>query len=259
MGLYANFKGKLSVSRRNVLLTISVSLLLILLLLVFSATFYVRMKNSADSSLEESVLVSVLEGNDIVHVKNEVELRNAIYDAIGTSVIIIPIEDIYLTNSALIIPDDANITLAVDSKYGVCKLFGATNHSAIVVEDGGVLMLEGLFVTHESSSNDGNGIVVNSGGTIIMYSGIISGNIVKNGGGVYNSGTFKLYGGKISGNKAISNGGGLYNTGIFEMYGGEITNNMANQGGGVYNRGIFNRLGGVISDNKAASRGYNWA
>jgi hypothetical protein len=228
-------------------------------LLVFSVAFYVIVGNTVVFSLEEGVIPPVLESGAI-YVKTEAELRNAIYGAVSKSVVIAPIEDIYLTGSALSIPDNANVTLASDSKYGVHRIFGSVGNSVIIVETGGVLMLNGIIIMHENDSIEGNGVVVNSGGTIIMYSGVISGNkAANNGGGVYNSGIFKLYGGKISGNKAANNGGGVYNVGVFEMYGGEITNNFADQGGGVYNRGAFDRLGGVISDNKAITRGYNWA
>jgi hypothetical protein len=251
----ANFMGKLHGFRRTMLMLF---VFLLFGLLVFSVVFCVMVDNNEASFLEEGVIPSVLESGAI-YVKTEAELRNAIHNAVGMSVVIATIEDIYLTDSALSIPDTANVTLASDSKYGVCKIFGTVGDSVIIVEAGGVLMLDGIVITHESVYGGGNGIVVNSGGTVIMYSGVISGNAVKNGGGVYNSGTFKLCGGKISDNKAINNGGGVYNVGVFEMYGGEITNNFADQGGGVYNRGVFDRLGGVISDNKAVTRGYNWA
>jgi hypothetical protein len=232
---------------------------LLLIILVFSVILYKMADNDEENSslVVEGFTPHVLASN-ILYVKNEVELRNAVDNPVGASIVIAPTADIYLTNSALNIFNSVNVTLTIDSKHGVCKIFGATNNSTIIVEDGGVLILDGIIITHENDVT-GNGITVNSGGTVIMYSGIISGNAEKNGGGVYNSGIFKLYGGQIFGNKAVNNGGGLYNIGDFEMCGGEITNNLANKGGGgVYNRGVFNRLGGVISDNKA-TRGYNWA
>jgi hypothetical protein len=255
MSIAANSKGKLHISRRTILV---IFVFLMLGLLACSVTFYMIIDDNDDSSLESSVIPPIF-GDETIYVKTEAELRNAIIDAVNESVVIAPIEDIYLTNSALSIPDKTNVTLTIDSKYGVRKLFGAVGNSVIIVETGGVLTLNGLIITHENDTIEGNGIIVNSGGTIMMYSGMISGNTVKNGGGVYNNGIFKFYGGKISGNTATNYGGGLYNIGVFEMYGGEITNNIADLGGGVYNRGRFDRLGGVISDNKATSRGYNWA
>jgi len=230
----------------------------VLLLLGALVVFQVFKGSNENSSSEEDITYPVLEGT--IYIKNEVELRNVIDNSVGKSVVIAFTKDIQLTESALSITNNTNITLTIDSKYGVCKIFGVAGNSTIVVEDGGVLTLNGVIVTHERISSGGTGVVVNSGGTVNMHSGEISGNVVNNsGGGIHNRGTFRLYGGKISDNTATNNGGGVYNVGDFEMYGGEITKNNANMGGGVYNRGTFNRLGGVIADNKATSRGYNWA
>lgn len=258
MGINTNFKGKLHISRK-VLLVVFVSLLLVLLAIL--GTFYMLTDSNNDEgpSFESNDVLPVLEG--AMYVKNEGELRSAIDNAVdGSSVVIAFMEDIYLVDSALSIPANVNITLASDSKYGVCKIFGAVGSSTIVVENGGILTIEGIVVTHESSSSAGSGIVVNSGGIVNMHSGAILGNTaVKNGGGVANSGTFIMHSGKISGNTAGNNGGGIFNMGVFEMYGGEITNNTAINGGGVFNRGASNRMGGIITDNKATTRGYNWA
>jgi hypothetical protein len=251
MSINNSSKGKLRISRRTMLFSIS----FLLALLVFSVVFYGVMNNDDSYYIDETIVPPVLEA--AVYVKNEVELRNAINSAVGVSVVIAPMEDIHLTESSLSIPDAANVTLASDSKYGVCKIFGASGNSTITVEDGGILTLKAIVITHENSSTNGAGIVIKSGGTVNMYNSEISGNTAKNGGGVSNSGTFRLYSGKISGNTAITNGGGLFNTGVFEMYNGEIINNLSEQGGGVFNRGFFNRMGGIIEDNKGKGKGAN--
>jgi hypothetical protein len=231
------------------------SISLLLTLLVLSVAFYVTMNQNYGYSSEEVIVPPVLES--AIYVKNDAELRNAINNAIGTSVVIAPTEDIHLTDSALSIPDATNITLTSDNKYGVCKIFGASGNSTIIVEDGGILTLKAIVITHENISTNGGGIVIKTGGTVNMYNSEISGNTAKNGGGVSNSGTFRMYSGKISGNTAITSGGGLFNVGVFEIHGGEIINNIAEQGGGVFNRGFFNRIGGIIEENMSEGRGRN--
>lgn len=251
MSVNNSSKGKTHISRRTILFSIP----FLLTLLVFFVAFYGTINNDENYTTDEAIVAPVLES--AIYVKNEVELRNAINNAIGTSVVIAPIEDIHLTESSLSIPDAANVTLSSDNKYGVCKIFGASNNSTIIVEDGGILTLKAIVITHEKGTTDGAGIVIENGGTVNMYSSEISGNTFKNGGGVSNSGIFRLYSGKISGNTAITNGGGLFNVGVFEMHGGEISNNIAKQGGGVFNRGFFNRMGGIIEENDAEGRGRN--
>jgi len=246
-----NSKTKLHVSRRTGLLVCSLLLVLVVSLV---AVYALVIGNSKSFSVNQDYALPTLD--EAIYVGNEIELRRTIDEAIGKSVIIALTEDIHLAESALSIPDGANITLSIENKDQKCKIFGVDDVSTIVVENRGVLELHGVSVTH-TNNNRGAGIVVNSGGTFIMHSGEIVDNTVKDGGGVYNQGTFIIHGGKISGNKATNFGGGIYNVGFFEMYGGEIIENLADYGGGVYNRGTFNRLGGVLDNNKATSRGFN--
>jgi hypothetical protein len=252
MGRNITSRAKLHVSRRTGLLLF----VLLLILVVFSVTVYVLAMGSGKSSyVGPDYALPSLEG--AVYVKDEVELRSAIDEAVGKSEVIVLMEDICLAEFALSIPGEANITLTIENKAHSCKIFGAADSSTIVVEEGGVLELHGVVVTHANSAIRGTGVVVNLGGTFLMYSGEISGNTVKDGGGVYNRGTFKLYGGKIFGNKATHFGGGVYNVGLFELHEGVITENHADFGGGVYNRGTFNRHGGLLDKNMATSRGFN--
>jgi len=252
MGRNIKVKAKRHVSRRTALLMVS----LLLVLVVFSVTFYgLIMGNGESFYVEPEYTLPVLDG--AVYVKDEVGLRSAIDEAVDKSVVIVLTEDVYLEESALNISDGANITLTIENKGKSYKIFGAADSSTIVVEEGGMLELYGVIVTHLNSSTRGTGVIVNLGGTFIMYSGEISGNTIKDGGGVYNRGTFKIYGGKIWGNKATNFGGGVYNVGLFELHEGIITENLADFGGGVYNRGTFNRIHGLLDNNKATSRGFN--
>jgi len=198
----------------------------------------------------------------VVHVKSEIELVEAIdVVEIGGSVVIVFDNDIALTVS-LSIPTYKDITLKSNGNNEY-KLIGASNCDTLVVDDSGVLRLEGVVVTH-IEGDFGRGITVNEGGILLMYNGEIFGNTVNwsGGGGVLTKGVFKLYGGVISGNTATSNsnwgGGGVHNSGgVFSMYGGEISSNSAGgHGGGVYNGlGLFEMFGGKISKNTSGCDG----
>ena len=247
-----------------------------------------------------------LEG--VAYVEDESALKVAVDEAPSNmSAVVIALNNDISLKETLTIPIDKNITLISNRVTGFYRLIGpksvatidkpssglhvpglvSSSGPTIVVETGGVLTLDGIIVTHVRDC-DGSGVIVSSGGTLIMVNGEISGNTVDKyggggggvtisaegvfefvggvisgntawGGGVYNSGVFKLLGGKISGNVAngLEGGGGVFNVGVFSMLGGEIINNAAAPGfpvtwgfgGGVYNTGTFDMLGGTIANN----------
>ena len=198
-------------------------------------------------------------------VSNEMELKVAINNApLNVSVVIAFDRDITITNPLEIL-EGKDITLTSTATGGdefyklTCLKAAPEGHfyNTILVRPGGILRLDGVIVTHELGSA---GCGVSVYGTLIMYSGEISGNTCS---GVDNSGIFELYGGKISGNTAV-NGGGVHNSGFFKMFGGEISGNTANAyGGGVYNncrnfdilKSGFILFDGIISNNHADSEG----
>ncbi|MEE5993848.1 MAG: InlB B-repeat-containing protein [Oscillospiraceae bacterium] len=112
-------------------------------------------------------------------------------------------------------------------------------------------------------SNDWSGaLYINSGATVNMYGGTISGNTSYCGAGVWIDGrghrgnaTFNMYGGVITGNNATS-GGGVYvgrqndkyaGTAHFNLYGGTITGNTATTGSNVYvDKGVMTQTGGTL-------------
>jgi hypothetical protein len=219
------------------------------------------------------VYIRIVGTNSVV--RNEFELTLAANDALPWMPVTITLNsDVTLTES-LVIPANKKITLRSDSSE-FYRLNGADNCYTIVVENSGVLTLDGIIVTHKSKTY-GSGVRVYSGGTFIVYSGEISGNracrigdAYDDGGGVYNDGVFKMLGGEISGNDATLYGGGVYNRGTFKMSGGKISNNIAGPhavrysgsgggisggGGGVYNNGMFIMSGGEISNNTSAYGG----
>ncbi|MDR1899051.1 MAG: hypothetical protein LBQ55_03485 [Treponema sp.] len=171
------------------------------------------------------------------------------------------------------------VTLMLD---GIVTLEGHSSNNAplIQVGDGSRLLLNWGTIRHNgstSSSNDGGGVYVGSGGTFTMTNGTITANYAGRGGGVYvcPGGTFTMNGGSISGNFATSYGwgGGVFvdtsayydyysntmvsNPGTFIMNGGTIQTNTASRGGGVYvhydgyegyegSSGVFVKSGGAI-------------
>jgi len=77
-------------------------------------------------------------------VRNEVELRAAVRNAVGST--IIPLDkDIPLT-FIFIIDSDKDITLTSNSATGFYKLIGANHVSTIIVETNGVLRLDTVLL-----------------------------------------------------------------------------------------------------------------
>ena len=110
----------------------------------------------------------------------------------------------------------------------------------------------------EAAQADGYVIKVNSGATLTINGGTITGgHNTGNGGGIYNEGTLIINGTTITSNKASGNGGGIYNAGQLTINGNgaTITNNVGenenSRGIGVYvANGTFNIQGNVqIHDN----------
>ncbi|MCL2642401.1 MAG: hypothetical protein FWD52_02640 [Candidatus Bathyarchaeota archaeon] len=262
-------KHKLRISRKT-------TLLVFLFFAVLTSSVYLYSYYSGEkSSLENAV-----------HVKTETELRTAINNTPPNTPTSIALNKNIKLTRTLTIPTNKNITLTSNKIIGFYKLTGANNTCTITVEGQGMLGLDKIIVTHVKGAI-GSGVLVNNGGTCIMYGGEISGNTaIDKGGGVYNKGYFMMSGcAVITKNSAYgyySAGGGVYNEGTFElldeariakniayrgggvavqssgkfkMFDGTITNNTAYfYGGGVYiDKGTFELLNGLISDNVATS------
>lgn len=131
------------------------------------------------------------------------------------------------------------------------------------------------------SAEQGGAVLVNSGGSLTLHSGSITGNTASGGTGpgtehgnrmgggavCVNGGRFTMTGGSIENNAANvtekNDGGGgvLLNSGSFTMSGGSITGNSVSgpdnsTGGGVYvNSGTFTMTDGYISSNRAPNGG----
>jgi predicted outer membrane repeat protein len=217
--------------------------------------------------------ISPLVSGAVTSVGDDTELRDAINIApTGLESYVIELtNDIELKTDPLTIPLDKNITLT--SAGGLLySLIGESNKATIVVEAGGILVLDEVIVTHKTGDY-GRGIRVDSDGTLIMVSGEIYGNTNydfsdSGGGGVFVAfgGLFNMFGGVIV-NNTDRYGGGVCTYGTFDVSGINcvIANNTAiylsgsgsgGDGGGVYNNGgIFtvSDVGCVIVNNTAIS------
>jgi len=191
-----------------------------------------------------------------VYVGDEVALRDAVSNAVEPTVIIF-VADIQLTDTPLNIDASKDITL-ISSGTAFFKLIGAPDEYTITVNEGGILVLAGIIVTHPSGT-EGLGVYVESS-TLSMTDGEISGNTAGGTGSVAGGGihllnsSFTMSGGKIFNNTAITGGGVSNINSSFSMYNGSIAYNTATSGGGVYNAGNFTLSGsGVISNNTVYS------
>jgi hypothetical protein len=168
---------------------------------------------------------------------------------------------IFTVNSGVTLTIDKNITLVGRS---------ANNAPLVDVQiDSTLIMNDGAKITGNTGYVGGVRV---SGGTFIMYGGIISENTAttNEGGGVlisapppgsvgniyFHGGTFIMRGGKISKNKnTLGNGGGVtvMTASTFTMIDGVISGNTSVNGSGggvhVFNEGKFTMRGGIISGN----------
>ncbi|MDE7107764.1 MAG: hypothetical protein K2O39_05515, partial [Clostridiales bacterium] len=128
-----------------------------------------------------------------------------------------------------------NVTLCLNGNI----FYSVGTVPVITVEDGGTLTLcdcQGTGMITAGNALDGGGVLVETGGTLIMMGGTISGNTADFGGGVYvkTGGTFNMMGGTITDNTANYDGGGVYvdNGSVFQVSG--AVNITDNNGKDVY-------------------------
>ncbi|WP_313187237.1 DUF7601 domain-containing protein [Lacrimispora sp.] len=110
------------------------------------------------------------------------------------------------------------------------------------------------------NAQDGGGFLLNTGSSLTLHGGKISGNIGKRyGGGIYvNSGNLTVQDTEITSNTAPQNGGGIYvNSGNLTVRGTKISGNTASQNGaGIYvDSGNLTVQSAEISDNVALKDG----
>lgn len=175
----------------------------------------------------------------------------------------------YLTNPVTLtaphVVDGGELNLCLNGNNVTLDAEGAV----FSVKSGGELNLTDCkgtscgSITHAGSKN-GTGVFVGNGGTgtsqFNLYNGNITGNSTTssgNGGGVsvLSGGQFNMYGGTITNNKAAT-GGGVYvaDHATVTIGGGSITNNEAAEGGGMTVENCQVTLSGkvTITNNKSA-------
>ncbi len=141
---------------------------------------------------------------------------------------------------------DGDVTICLNGKE--IKNVGKTTGSVFEVPSGKKLTLTnctGNTGNGRIVCENGSGVYV-SGGTLNLYSGQIANSKGQTGtdsntygGGVYVTGigTFNMYGGVITGNR-VNYGGGVYvKSGTFTMYGGTIQSNHSSNGSGSSSSG----------------------
>jgi len=167
---------------------------------------------------------------------------------------------------------NSNVTIVLTS-YEPSTVSLSANGNMFVIGSGHTLVLDGNVTlmgrgpnaTPVSTANNTHLVRVDTGGTLLMKDGAITGNTsptgtgVNEGGGMRVNGAFTMYGGTISGNTTVgtNRGGGVHiaGTGTFNMRGGTISGNQSGgNGGGVFNNGGTFRIStGLISSNTAPS------
>ncbi len=209
--------------------------------------------NEAAAALN-GLSVSALTANRVAEVTTAKHLTDMLADS---SVVKITLAENIDINSTLTV----NRTVTLDLDGNVLKMTGSG--SVIRVESGGNLTIQDSSTTtphHFTPGSDGLWEPDETGGSEIVYGGVITGGNAQQGGGVYvaTGSQLTMTGGNIVGCLATYEGGGVYLNGlrgtsdqtIFTMTGGSITGCKANgtDGGGGVNvtKGTFTMKGGSI-------------
>ena len=210
-------------------------------------------ENEAAASLN-GLSVSALAANRVAEVTTAEHLTDMLADS---SIFKITLAENIDIDSTLTV----NRTVTLDLNGNVLKMTGSG--SVIKVESDGNLTIQdsGTTIPHNfTPGGDGLWGLDETGGSEIVYGGVITGGNTPNGGGVYmeTGGQLTMTGGNIVGCLATSVGGGVCLEGwrgtsdqtVFTMTGGSITGCKANgtDGGGGVNvaKGTFIMKGGSI-------------
>ena len=118
-----------------------------------------------------------------------------------------------------------------------------------------------MNVTGNTASNDGGGLYISNGGSLVMNACNIATNSASRGGGIcIQEGTFNIANGSVTANTSSAEGGGLYvsnSTGAtVTVSGGKFSENSASEGGGICVSGarlVMND--GIIEKNTAGNGG----
>ena len=173
-------------------------------------------------------------------------------------------------DGVLCVPSGHEITIDLNG----CSInrnleFAIENGEVIHVQNGGVLNITDTNtelgnsgkITGGNSLDGAGGIYVETGGTVNMWGGNITGNNTEGSGGgvllVGEESNFNMSGGTISDNTASQCGGGVaLSGGNFKLANGIISDNHAQSGGGIYAQaGKVELSGGSLTENIAVHGG----
>lgn len=196
-------------------------------------------------AVEEAPLaLDAQDANDTVQVSTWEGLQSAIDKASNGQTIQLSTNVVRPSGKDRIKVKDKSVTIDLNGFTLDRNLTSVTDNGHVIeVFDGATLTID------DSSASEGNS------GT-----GVITGGYSKRGGGFYvNSGaTLNIKGGTITGNNSSETGGGIYLKGTLNMTGGKIARNTAGEsGGGIFTRSesTVSLKNAVISDNTAKDNG----
>jgi hypothetical protein len=135
--------------------------------------------------------------------------------------------------------------------------FNASTNDGGGIDNSGTLYVINSMIGSNTSASNGGGIANESGGTVSLSGGTITGNSAATGGGLFSQGTLSITGTTFSGNSATANGGGLASesTTPLQIQGSSFTGNTAGAGGGIYATGTLTVSGSILSKNSATGPG----
>ncbi|MDE7094226.1 MAG: hypothetical protein K2O52_04875 [Oscillospiraceae bacterium] len=173
-------------------------------------------------------------------------------------------------DGVLCVPSGHEITIDLNG----CSInrnleFAIENGEVIHVQNGGVLNLTDTntelgnsgTITGGNSLDGAGGIYVETGGTVNMWGGNITGNKTESSGGgvllVGEESNFSMSGGTIANNTASQCGGGIaLSGGNFKLANGTVSDNRSQSGGGIYAQaGTVELSGGSLTQNVAVHGG----
>ena len=210
--------GGISMSKRRFNRVLCIAVLLILTLLLISASLCTIKAQAAEISPDGNTWSA---------------LQDAIANAESGDTIVLN-ADVTAAESdiALSIPDGTVLSLDLNGRTINRHLTSpkGSDGAVITVQSGAVLTIK--------DSSEG-------------AAGKITGGYASHGGGIRNNGTLIVEGGCITGNTATDAGGGIVNYGVLVFEGGTVTANTSHEDGG----GIYNAAHGYLTVDKAAVYG----
>lgn len=213
------------------------------------------------SYLKEGLIIKVITNTETAYFKTFAEATDKIGIGAGTVELMETVE----ISSTAIVKGDVTV-IPVTESY-ILKRGKDFYEQPIIIKDGGVLNFGSEDDSYATLTIDGNNvsdvssgtlaksmITIEDGGIFNFYDSIAVNNTAENGAFIYNNsgGTVNLYNGSISGGTAIKFGGVAYNKGTINIYGTEITNNTAK----LYAGAIVN-IAGEVNVNTGTIISYN--